>query len=142
MKFFSACSLFLAATALSGCAHLNTSTSMEKFALTNEPQEAVFMIGTGWTGGMGSMPVFDWGTDTVKRYENYPVYFDESYRAAVQEKLPECFAGTPQIVVSANITLKKLSDTNDSIEDAPVQTYYQAKVNQLRGIDVKAEPCE
>lgn len=114
----------------------------EKFSLTDKPQAATFMIGTGWTGGMGSMPVLDWGTNNVKTFDGAPIYFDEKYREKVESILPTCYVGTPRITISeTTIILTKVSSTNDSIEDAPTQTYYQAVASNLPSITVQAEEC-
>lgn len=114
----------------------------EKFLFTTEPQDAVFNIAIGWTGGMGSMPVLDIKTGRPKALNGSSIYFDESYRDKVRAKLPSCIVGEPNIVVSANITLTSRRDVNSSIPDAPEETYYEAVVNKLNDISVAAEACE
>ncbi len=113
----------------------------ENLSLTTEPQDAFFAIATGWSGGMGSMPILEWDTNTTKTFNDLPLYFDESYRKTVEQKLPVCFVGTPRIMISATIKLIKKTDTNHSIEDAPPETYYEADVERLNDIIIQVEAC-
>ncbi|KKW42953.1 MAG: hypothetical protein UY92_C0002G0070 [Candidatus Magasanikbacteria bacterium GW2011_GWA2_56_11] len=106
-----------------------------------QPQDAQFYVAAGWTGGMGSAPVVDPATGAPVLFAGAPIYFDESYAKEIEAKLPACYAGEPQIIVTANITLTKRTDINPSIPGAPEETYYEAVVNSLKDISVAAEPC-
>ncbi|KKQ27370.1 MAG: hypothetical protein US42_C0010G0017 [Candidatus Magasanikbacteria bacterium GW2011_GWC2_37_14] len=128
---------------LSGCA-LNSGN--EKFVLTTEPQDAEFYIANGWTGGMGSMPILNKEKTGTLQYENLPVYFDESQNEIISAKLPSCYEGRPEIKVSAKIQLEKKSGVNYSLpptEDETIveESYYEAKVLELKNIEVKATEC-
>lgn len=114
----------------------------EKFSLTAKPQNAVFFVGVGWTGGMGSMPVLDVERQRPKRMDDLPIFFDESKHDEVRGRLPGCVRGTPLIKVAAKIRLVRKSRPNSSIESAPVQSYYEAVASSISRIDVRAEPCE
>jgi hypothetical protein len=116
--------------------------SNEKFQLTEKTQDALFYIGFGWTGGMGSMPVLNTETDRPKRFNDYPVFFDESYEDTIRVKLPDCYIGTPTIKISAKIILEKRSGINYSVESRPKRTYYEAKVIEFKDINVQAEECD
>lgn len=120
--------------------------SEEKFVATSEVQDAVFYVAQSWMGGMGSMPVIDVETYSPKQYENLPVYFDESQVVTVMQKLPKCISGKPEIKISARIQLEKKSGVNTSLpptEDDAVleESYYEAKVLELKDIQVKAKEC-
>ncbi len=98
------------------------------------------LVGYGYTGGLGSMPVLD-ELGEIKMIDSVPVYFDESYQKQIAEKLPECYAGTPQVTVRGEVSLEERRDTNTSIPDAPEQKYYMAVVKNLESIEVKTQPC-
>jgi hypothetical protein len=120
---------------------------VQKFVLTEQPQEAVFYIGYGMTGGMGSMPVLKGVDDYNLVYNNLPVFFSESFERKVGEKLPACYEGKPEIKISAKIQLEKTSSINTSIPpdengNQPEETYYEAKVLKLNDIQVKAIKCK
>lgn len=116
-------------------------TTDEKFTLTEEPQEAIFYINTGMDGGMGDMPVLG------QRLNDLPIFFDESYGDNVREKMPSCYEGKLEIKISAKIKLEKNTGVNNSIpadDDGNLreESYYIARVLELRNIQVKAERCE
>ncbi|HBU07506.1 MAG TPA: hypothetical protein DEB09_05495 [Candidatus Magasanikbacteria bacterium] len=120
---------------------------MDKFVLTTEPQDAIFYIGYGMTGGMGSMPVLKGANDYNLVYNNLSVFFSESFEGTVREKLPSCYEGRPEIKVSAKIQLEKNSSINTSIPpdengNQPEESYYTAKVLELKNIEVKAVECK
>ncbi|MFZ2190174.1 MAG: hypothetical protein WA057_02710 [Candidatus Magasanikiibacteriota bacterium] len=129
---------------LGGCVLNN---SGEKFVLTTEPQDAVFYIAYGWVGGGGgSMPVLDNQRNPLQ-YNNLPVAFDETQVDLVGNKLPSCYEGKPEIKVSAKIQLEKSSSINTSIPpdengNQPEESFYSAKVLELKNIEVKAVECK
>lgn len=113
----------------------------ERFAFTTQPQDAVFFIGIHWTGGMGGMPILDIDKTRPKSMEGLPIFFDAAREKEVQEKLPACVRGTPLIKVTARIQLVRKSGRNASIEEAPVQSYYEAMASSISDIDVWAKAC-
>lgn len=141
------CRLFLASSATllwSGflvAANL-TGKTPEQFILTERPQEAVFLIASGWTGGMGSMPVLGGHSGRPKEFRGLPIYLDEAVHDAVIRKLPSCFSGQPVIMVRARIQLERRTDVNTSIESQPSQSYYSARVLELQDVFVEARKCE
>lgn len=126
----------------SGCIikPISESPKLGNLQLINQSQDAVIMIATGWTGGMGSMPVLDEKGD-VMIWNGLPIYFDQSQLENVKLKLPTCFIGSPEIKVSANIMLVQKSSVNSSLLEPEEQSYFEAKVNKLYNIEVKAEEC-
>lgn len=116
-------------------------TTDEKFALIEEPQDAVFYIATGMDGGMGSMPVLG------HLMGNTPIFFDESYGDDVRNKLPSCYMSRPEIKILAKIKLENHTGINVSIPpdengNQPEESYYTARVLELKNIEVKAEACK
>jgi len=121
--------------------------SDQKFVLTTEPQDAVFYVGTGMDGGMGSMPVLQGPHDYTLSYNDLPVFFSESFADAVRNKLPNCYVGQPEIKIFARIQLQKESGINHSIPpdengNQPSESYYTASVLKLNDIQVRAEVCK
>ncbi len=112
----------------------------ETFVLTTDTQDAVFLIGTDWVGGGASMPILDNGTDRPKELNGRDIYFDETYKQQVWDKLPSCVSGTPEIKVMAKIFLQEKTATT-STEDTNMVYYYEAKVVELKDIFVKAVAC-
>lgn len=115
---------------------------MDKFVLTTEPQDAEFYIATGMDGGMGDMPVLN---HLMK--DNLPIFFDESYYDDVHNKLPSCYEGRPEIKISGKIILEKHTGINNSIPpddfgNQPEESYYTARVLELKNIEVKATECK
>lgn len=117
-----------------------TSSPLLDLPQVGKAGEATLLVGYGYTGGMGSMPVLT-ETGEVKTVDNVPVYFDESFKNKVAEQVPECYEGTPLITVHATVTLEERKDTNTSIPDAPEEKYYVAVVKNLDSIEVKTQPC-
>lgn len=100
-----------------------------------------FLIGYGYTGGMGSMPVL-LEDGTPRTVALAPVYFDETHQAEVAAKLPKCYSGTPRIEVRALAALEKRRDINQSYPDAPEETYYVVVPEKIDHITVIAEACK
>lgn len=113
------------------------------FQLSAEPQDAVFLAGQGYTGGLGSMPVLD-VSGNIQQVDGLPVYVDEAQVKTIVEKgnMPSCVVGKPKIEVAAKIHLEKKEDTNSSIEDAPTVVYYIAKIDELKHVTIDAQKCE
>jgi len=104
----------------------------EKFIQTNDTQNAVFFIETGFSAGTG-MPF----TNLNERYNlievnGNVVYFDRSYEDLINKKL-SCFNTLPVIKISAKIYLWECSGTH-STEIPKPYTYYEAKVLKLYNI--------
>lgn len=99
-----------------------------------------FLIGYAQTGGHGSMPVL-LEDGTPRTVALAPVYFDEKHAQDVAAKLPECYEGTPRIVVRAFAALEERRDINESYPDAPEETYYVVVPEKIDHIDVEAERC-
>jgi len=129
---------------LGGCVFISND---EKIVLTIEPQDAVFYIAYGWVGGGGgTMPVLDNERNPLE-YNNLPVAFDETQQELIGSKLPGCYEGKPEIKVSAKIQLEKRSEVNTSIPpdengNQPEESFYSAKVLELKNIEVKATECK
>lgn len=81
-----------------------------------------FLVGYGYTGGLGSMPVL---REDGQMYElqGRPVYFDESRRDEIAARLPAEYSA-PRIEVRAYVRVEERQDVNTSIADAPVTSYY------------------
>jgi len=130
---------------------LTNSAQIEHKALvlTEEPQDAVFYIGPGWTGGMGSAPVLDASGDRPQQYNGNPIFFDESKVDEVLKrgKMPACVTGQAEVKVEANITLSPKTGKNYSIppdsNGRPTeQHYYEATLNRLDNVVITYEPCQ
>lgn len=144
---------FIAVAVLfAGCAHTSIDTSMPKklskektvqFQLVTTVQDAVFMVGHGYTGGMGSMPVLD-AQGNVQIMDGLPVYVDEKKEVEIKAKgnMPSCVVGKPKIEVTAKLHLEKKTESNPSIEDAPEVSYYVAKIDELKKVKIDATPCK
>lgn len=104
---------------------------------TDRPQNAVFHISYGWTGGMGSMPVIDPASGGPISFNGIPVFFDESKRETIEGKLPASYYGTPRIKISAEIILVKKEDTNASLPIPSKQSYYEAVVTNPNNLEIK-----
>lgn len=81
-----------------------------------------FLVGYGYTGGLGSMPVL---REDGQMYElqGRPVYFDETRRDEIAAQLPVEYSAS-RIEVRAYVRVEERQDTNTSIMDAPVTSYY------------------
>ena len=117
-----------------------TSSPLLDLPQAGKEASATMLVGYGYTGGMGSMPVLT-ETGEVKTVDNVPVYFDESYQKNVAEQISECYEGTPLITVHATVALEERKGVNTSIPDASEEKYYVAVVKNLESIDVKTQPC-
>ena len=114
----------------------------EKFELTTLPQDAIFDISRGWTGGMGEA-VLETGIHKIKCFGEYPIYMrDREVLQLADRESPETVTMTnnsmPRFRVSANITLEKRRERNPSIPRRGVlkwlpvlTTFYEVKVNKL-----------
>jgi len=118
----------------------STSSPLLDLPTVGKEASATMLVGYGYTGGLGSMPVLT-ETGEVKTVDGVPVYFDESYQSKVAEQVPECYEGTPLITVHATVVLEERKDANTSVPDAPAQKYYMAVVKNLESIEVKTQPC-
>ncbi|HAT03642.1 MAG TPA: hypothetical protein DCS29_02575 [Candidatus Magasanikbacteria bacterium] len=123
-------------------ATLNLETPVQ-FEETVESQDAVFYMGQGWTGGMGSFPILEDPGD-AKRMDDLVIFVDDEQAQDIIDNanLPECYVGMSFIKVAAKIHLEKKIGTNFSIEEAPEQSYYQAYIDELYNVFVQVEPCE
>lgn len=120
-----------------------------KFELQTEPQDAVFYIAYGWTGGMGGYPVFDAPGSAIKTYNDLPIYFEDAKAPEVLTTggMKSCYVGSPVIKISANITLEEKSSVNFSIPpdengNQPTEQYYQATLNKLHEVLILGEECK
>lgn len=107
----------------------------EKFLLTAEPQDAVFVTTYGWTGGMGE-PVLEGMTSQVRCHRGHPIFISEELSELLRAKLPESVSGRLFLVVSANVQLAKKKERNGSIPGSPFQTYWQLSLNRLDDVEV------
>jgi len=103
------------------------------FEPTTRPQDAVFSVSYGWTGGMGEA-VFEPGSDALRRFEDYPIYVDsEKIQDLVLGMLPES-SGPLRVRLGANITLKLRTERNPSIPGAPQQKFCEAVINRMESV--------
>jgi hypothetical protein len=103
------------------------------FEPTTQPQDALFSVSYGWTGGMGEA-VFEPGSDALRRFKGLPVFVDsERIRDLVREKLPRS-AGALRVRLAANITLKRKTERNPSIPGAPKQIFCEAVINRVESV--------
>lgn len=130
-----------------GCSSLSQESMPKKtsqgFQLTASSQTATFLVAHAWSGGMGSMPILD-ASGNVQKVDGLPVYVAEARVKEIKEKgnMPSCVEGKPKIEVTATIHLEKKEDTNSSVEDAPVVSYYVAKIDELKKVKIDAKKCE
>ncbi len=122
---------------------LASSMTTRSFQLSVAPQDAVFYVGHGYAGGMGSMPILD-ASGNIQMVDDLAVYVDEKQSKIILEKgnMPSCVIGKPKIEVAAKIHLEKKEATNSSIEDAPVVVYYIAKIDELKNVTINAKKCQ
>jgi hypothetical protein len=114
----------------------------EKFELTTLPQDAIFDISRGWTGGMGEA-VLDTRTHEIKRFGEYPIYIrntkvEQLADKQLRETVTIANTAMPRFRVSANITLEKRKERHPSIRRRGIfkwlpvfTTFYEVKVNKL-----------
>lgn len=116
----------------------------ERLALTTGVQDALFYICTGWTGGAGSAPIVDVRTGRVKNWEGMPLFLEEGQVDRVLQlgQMPDCYVGTPVILVAATIRLTQSSRRVHSIPSAPRRRCCEARVEQLHAVTIWADPCE
>jgi hypothetical protein len=116
----------------------------EKLEMTEKKQDAVFFIAHEWTGGYGSAPIIDLNTSLAKRYNDKPIYLQESKVAEVKEKgnLPDCIIGKPAIVVIGQIHLEPRNADGDVAKSEKDIDYYEAILDDLSKVEVYAEKCE
>jgi hypothetical protein len=112
-------------------------------------QDAIFRIGVGWTGGMGSFPIFAEGGDGPKQISGSPLYLDDADAEKILKdyKLPGCYVGQPVIKIFAQINIEKMSGINHSIPPddngkQPTENYNLAKILNLYDAFIQAEPCK
>lgn len=117
----------------------------EKFALTLEPQDAVFYLKTNLTGGPGSTAVVDAKTGQIKMMNNKPIYVESEISKRIGMGLSpyKCIKGNPILRVSANIKLVEQTSLNDSIPGGSSDSFYEAQVQgeKLYEMNIKADPC-
>lgn len=120
-----------------------TAATPVKFNLATNPQDAIFYISRGWTGGFGEA-VLDAPGGTVKQFDDIPIYINSKAAKQIYTmgKLPECYVGRPTLKVSARIKLTYKTGINSSIEEAPEESYYEAVVEKLYGVYASAEECK
>ncbi len=121
----------------------NERLQMERFRFTEEEQEAVFFIGTGYTGGPGSMPILDisnWNGRPLRYNDDLPIYLNGNFREQLAPKMPGCMIGSPQIIVSATIRMVK-KEAVISTPNHQKMAYYEVEVIELNNIEVKTQPC-
>ncbi len=113
----------------------------EKFALTTQPQDAVFLTTLGWTGGMGQ-PVLDPATDTIKRFRDIPIFVDGArVEELARSQLPETWrSGRLRILISANIRLVQRRERNFSIRSAPKETFWEVELKKVESVRVWVDP--
>lgn len=131
---------FIAIMGLFASAGFTQNLQLENFELKTDTQTATFFIGQGWVGVSASMPILN-EIYRPKMLNGKNIYFDESYRKQVADKLPDCFIGRPEIKVVAKIYLK---EKTVSISTVPVQsrTIYEAIVIELIDMQVTVTPCD
>jgi hypothetical protein len=117
----------------------------EKFELITLPQDAIFDISRGWTGGMGEA-VLETRMHKIMSFGKYPIYMrDREVLQLADRQLPETVTiennSMPRFRVSANITLKKRRERNPSIPRRGIfkwlpvfTTFYEVKVNKLHKV--------
>lgn len=119
-----------------------TQQHMTQLEMTTDPQDAVFYLEVGWTGGMGSARVVDDNGPVF--FDNYPVFLQEDKVEEILSMgggLPDCVVGKPLIKVSARIMLTKTSDIRYSTPVPETVTYYEARINNINDVVIKAEEC-
>jgi hypothetical protein len=115
------------------------SPMQEKFALTNKPQDAVFITSYGWTGGMGEA-ILDPATGGIKFFKGRPIFVDsEVIRRLLEGKLPDSWVGELRVGITANIKLVLKTRRNPSIRGAPKETFWEVQINKLHDIRVLKE---
>lgn len=113
---------------------------------TEKPQDAIFYIAEGYTGGLDSVPlVLPKDNSTIVTVNGLQVYFDNSasWQSATSGAEPTCTVGRPKIRINANITLTKAT-TWPSVVGAdkmePVE-YYLAHVNKIHNVSIRYQGC-
>ncbi|HAZ28818.1 MAG TPA: hypothetical protein DCY48_03545 [Candidatus Magasanikbacteria bacterium] len=106
-----------------------------------DPQQAVFFVSVGWTGGFGEAVLDD--QKNIVTLSGFPLYLDSDSwdRIFQQEALPACFLSTPAIKVLAEVEMEKITAKNSSIEEADEKTYYHVTINRIDDVFIQAEPC-
>lgn len=108
------------------------------------PQDMVFMMGTGWMGGMTGYPVFEDGTDKVKQLYGRSVFVNDDDAEEILKQgggLPDCTIGNPKITVSANVTLVPTKGGVSTLE-LLTERYYEVKINKLYNVDIDVQECK
>lgn len=116
----------------------------EQPLIKQPPQDMVFRMGTGWTGGMTGYPVFEDGTDKVKQLYGRSVFVNDNDAEEILKQgggLPNCTVGNPKIMVSANVTLAPAKGVTATLEPV-MERYYEVKINKLYNVDIDAKECE
>jgi hypothetical protein len=105
----------------------------EQFMITAEPQDAVFEMSLGWTGGMGEA-VLEPGTGRIKEIGGIPVYVTGGEIRRLLEAEPLTWTSPPRIRVSARITVERKRKRHPSIPGHPRRTFYEVKVYELHRV--------
>ena len=121
----------------------NTVVEYTSFYLDDksDPQDAVFMLQVGITGGMGSAEVL---VESGEYVFMGPIYLRETDLPAVLAAgggLPDCYKDSPQIIVSANVTVVKKTATNYSLPEPEEAVYYEVQVNEIYDVLISAKSC-
>jgi hypothetical protein len=114
----------------------------EIFELTTDTQYAVFYIKTGYSGCAGTgMPIVDRGSNEPRTLLGDFICFDGAYDEEIMNAMSGK-GGDPEIKIAAQIYLVHQSGFApiDPELGEEVYWYYEAKVVQLGGIYVTAEP--
>jgi hypothetical protein len=111
----------------------------EKFELTENSQEAVFLASYGWTGGMGEA-VLNPQTWTIRFFKELPIFVDsEVVRKLAEEKLPDRWSGNLGVRIAAKIKLRKVTARNPSIPGTPQKTFWEVQILELRDASIYTE---
>jgi hypothetical protein len=105
----------------------------EQFMVTADPQDAVFEVSSGWTGGMGEA-VLEPGTQTIKEIGGIPVYIKTGEIERLLETQLSTSMGPPRIRISARITVEKRRKRHPSIRGHPRRTFYEVTVHDLHRV--------
>lgn len=121
----------------------NTKAEYTSFYLEDKPtpQDAVFMLQVGITGGMGSAAVL---VESGEYVFMGPIYLRESDLPGVLAAgggLPDCYVGNPEIIVSANVTVVKKTNANYSLPEPEQTVYYEVQVNEIYDVSISARSC-
>lgn len=121
-----------------GCnnSSMTQNTPSQEIAETNVPQSVIFAVNKTPLVGGPAYRLFENETFQEKKFNGQMITLttEDFQKIEAQAKTVGSNESSKYYIVTANIQLEKITDTNDSIPGAPEFTYYEARILDIATI--------